>query len=229
MLASGSAGNCQAIDSITVTVNSFPLTITATKQIVCGATDTLRLNAVATGGTFSYQWTPASFLSDATIANPIVTPPLGATTYTVTVNNSVTGCSKSKSITVYHQDPQLLTSTGDSVCGPQNVDLFATVSAGAQVNWYSQSSGGFSLHTGSPFTTLVLRDSTFYVSASEPAQQTPVSTGFAGGIIATDPNAAGNMFNIRALHNIKVTGFDVHLNNAALAASNISVYYKLNL
>jgi hypothetical protein len=59
-------------------------------------------NVNISGGTsnpgFTYSWTPATFLSDASIANPMATNATGTTTYTVSVTAS--GCSATQTITL---------------------------------------------------------------------------------------------------------------------------------
>jgi hypothetical protein len=51
---------------------------------------------------FSYSWSPATFLSDTTIANPVVTNPTATTSYTVTVKdgNGIATTSASATITM---------------------------------------------------------------------------------------------------------------------------------
>jgi len=226
LFASGNPGNCQAVDSVIVNVNVIPLVVQVDNPLVCG-NGTHQLNASAGAGTFSYAWSPSGGLSSTNIANPVATISGASQTYTVMVTNTASGCTKSGSVTLYKADPQLLSTTGDTRCGVGQVSLTASGTSG-QVNWYNQAAGGVLLNTGSPYTPTVSSTTTFYASARENITQTPVTTGFDGNIIATDPNAAGNMFNITALHDIKITGFDVHLNNNnTLAPSNISVYYKV--
>ena len=49
--------------------------------------------------TYTYSWSPATFLSATNIANPIATGVTATTTYTVNVTSS-TGCTASKTVTV---------------------------------------------------------------------------------------------------------------------------------
>ena len=57
---------------------------------------------------FTYSWSPAAGLSNTTIANPIATP--GADqTYTVTVTETVTGCSNTASVSITVQPPLTIT------------------------------------------------------------------------------------------------------------------------
>lgn len=228
VIASGNVGNCQAIDSITINVIDFPLTVNVNNPVLCSATDSAQISTIATGGTFTYLWTPSAGLSADNIPNPKVRPVGTSQTYTVTVTNSVTGCSKSSSFTIYKSSPSILSTVTDTICGTHLVTLSATATAGAQIGWWNAPTGGTLLGTGPTFSSTISTNTNFYVEAKDTIPQTPLTTNYTGGIIATDPNAAGNMFDITALNNIRVTGFNVHLNNNnALAPSNISVYYKV--
>jgi hypothetical protein len=171
---------------------------------------------------------PSAGLSSDTIPNPKVRPVGNSETYTLTVTNSVTGCSKTSSLTIYKSSPSILSTVTDTICGTDLVTLSATATSGAQIGWWSAPTGGTLLGTGPTFSSTIGTNTNFYAEAKDTIPQTPLTTNYTGGIIATDPNAAGNMFDITALNDIRVTGFNVHLNdNNTLAPSNISVYYKV--
>lgn len=55
---------------------------------------------IPTTGTYSYVWSPGTSLSSTTIANPVVTNLASTTNYTVTVTNTVTGCTGTASASV---------------------------------------------------------------------------------------------------------------------------------
>ncbi len=84
----GNIGKCQSIDVVTVNVVPYPKAFAGNDTAIC-------FNGVAqlrASGGSKYVWSPASFLSDPNIANPVSIP--GATiTYTVTVTDTL-GCSK---------------------------------------------------------------------------------------------------------------------------------------
>ncbi|MEO8148490.1 MAG: T9SS type A sorting domain-containing protein [Bacteroidia bacterium] len=223
--ALNSSSGCQNVDSVTIVVNAVNLNLLVDNPLVCGNASA-QLNASVGAGTFTYAWTPSTGLSSTSIANPtssILTP---SQTYTVLVTDVSTSCTKSGTVSIYRSDPVLLTSFGDQRCGPGLVSLTASGTPGL-INWWSAPTGGTLLNTGSPYTPNVSSTTTYYAAIKDIIPQTPVSTGFAGATIATDPNAAGNMFNVIAIHDVTITGFDIHLNNnGTLAPSNISVYYK---
>jgi gliding motility-associated-like protein len=122
----GTDGNtCSNTDAVLVTVNPLP-TITAFSDTAICIGASVQLNA--TGGT-SYNWTPATTLSNPNIANPIATP-LVTTTYivnaldgnscanadtiTVTVNNLPTINAGSDVAICFGDTTQLLASGGNS-------------------------------------------------------------------------------------------------------------------
>jgi len=77
------ANGCIATSNKVVTVNSLPLADAGNNVPICLNLSTI-LNA--SGGT-TYTWSPATGLSNASIANPVASP-TATTTYTVTVTNS---------------------------------------------------------------------------------------------------------------------------------------------
>lgn len=69
------------------------LNVTASNNIICPP-QTSQLNVTindACGGPFTYAWSPATGLSNATIANPVASPTV-STSYSVTVNGGPFGC-----------------------------------------------------------------------------------------------------------------------------------------
>ena len=78
---------CLAEDTVTVVVNQLPNAFAGFDQGVCAGSNA-QLNA--TGGV-TYQWTPATGLSDPNISNPVVTFSSDTVTYVVTVADAI-GC-----------------------------------------------------------------------------------------------------------------------------------------
>lgn len=52
------------------------------------------------GGSYSYAWTPAEQLDDPTAATPIVLSLSAQTTFTVSVTDELTGCTKTDQVTI---------------------------------------------------------------------------------------------------------------------------------
>ena len=92
-----SNGQCQDIDSVTVTV--FPLpNVYAGEDTTITSGQSIQLNATTNATSPSFLWQPETFLSNNTIQNPVATP-VYTITYTVTVTD-IHGCSASDTITI---------------------------------------------------------------------------------------------------------------------------------
>lgn len=74
-------------DSINVPITMSVIIPAVNSGTMCQGSS---VNLVASGGT-SYQWQPATALSNTTVANPTANP-TSTTIYSVTVTNTVTGC-----------------------------------------------------------------------------------------------------------------------------------------
>lgn len=115
------ANGCVNADDIEITVNPLPTADAGVDQTICDG-DVANLNA--TGGT-QYAWTPATDLSDATIASPQATPS-ATVTYTVTVTDA-NGCEDSDDVTVtVNPLPVVDAGTDDEICDGETVQLSAS-------------------------------------------------------------------------------------------------------
>ncbi|MBL4658036.1 MAG: DUF2341 domain-containing protein, partial [Flavobacteriales bacterium] len=108
-------------DVVVVTINPIPK-LTNTDTSICPA-DTVLL--LATGGT-SYTWTPGTYLSDSTIANPVAVP-LNSITYYMS-STSGAGCFNSDSVVVSVSGGAPLTAflSVDTACLGDSVQFNAT-------------------------------------------------------------------------------------------------------
>lgn len=121
----GTTGTCTISKSFTVTVlPAVTLTLRA-DTAVCSGTS---FNAGAVSNATGFLWTPATGVSNTTIANPVLTP-ASTTTYSVTATTG--NCSTTKSFTVT-VNPAATADAGAAVLifQGQNVQLQATGSAG---------------------------------------------------------------------------------------------------
>ncbi|MEW6469234.1 MAG: gliding motility-associated C-terminal domain-containing protein [Bacteroidota bacterium] len=146
------AAGCTATDIITITVSSPPVANAGPDVTLCIGGST---QLSASGGS-TYQWSPATGLSNTSSANPTANP-TATTTYTVTVTNAA-GCTDTDVITVnvtpgYPLDTPAST---DQTCG--NLDGTATA--------------GNPLGGTPPYT---------YSWATTPVQTTQTATGLAQG------------------------------------------------
>ncbi|MES2892207.1 MAG: PKD domain-containing protein [Bacteroidota bacterium] len=86
---SASIGKCLATDAITLKAVPYPLADAGVDTIICSGNS---LQLTATGGS-NYNWTPATFLTNRSIPNPIANNPSFNITYTVLVRDTL-GCPK---------------------------------------------------------------------------------------------------------------------------------------
>ena len=120
--------NCSNTDTILVNVNPLPNVNAGTDTSLC-AGDTIQLNAQ---GASSYIWSPATFLSNNTIADPLCFPTTTITyTVTGTDNNS---CISSDSITVTINNLPIGSVSNDTtICFGDTAQLIA--SGGTNYTW----------------------------------------------------------------------------------------------
>ena len=106
---STSADGCEASDEVVVSVSqlgSDDAIASATDYIIASG-ESVQLNATPTG--YSYSWTPATWLSNPTIHNPVASPE-ESTVYTLTINDGECTASDTVSIRVLNL-----------ICGPPNI------------------------------------------------------------------------------------------------------------
>ncbi|MCF8218455.1 MAG: PKD domain-containing protein [Bacteroidales bacterium] len=109
----------------------------------------------------TYSWSPATGLSDASIADPIANP-TDTTTYVLTVSSPY-GCSVTDTITVnVAPAPVADAGTNDTICYGQTAQLDGSNSSGVNLSysWTSVSGGSFSSNSVSPSVSPV--DTTTY-------------------------------------------------------------------
>lgn len=143
------AMGCNGSDTVTVAIANPIANAGANVSICIGASTTL----TATGGT-SYSWSPATGLSNPSIANPVANPTT-TTTYTVTVSQGALACTSTSVVTVtVNPLPIVDAGANVSICNGGTTTL-----NGSGATTYSWSPGGtlssttVSNPTASPFVT----------------------------------------------------------------------------
>ena len=89
-------GKCQSQDNVQITVVPYPAANAGSDTILCPG---FSIQLTATGGS-SYLWSPATFLTNRNIANPVATRPTASIRYIVSVTDTL-GCPKPVSDTVW--------------------------------------------------------------------------------------------------------------------------------
>ncbi len=120
----------------TVTVNPSPILDAGDDDTLCKGQGTFLEPSVAGIGSFIYQWTPSTGLSNPNIANPFVIP-TQTTTYYLQVTSNLTGCVSdidSVTLVVLELEPQ---SAGEdvSICIGESVQIGSTPIPGRQYFW----------------------------------------------------------------------------------------------
>ena len=129
----GSA-SCTSIDSVTIYIDPLPLVNTISDTGICKfSTLVLTTNSNAV----SYQWTPAVYVSDPTIASPVYMDTLSHWVYVT--GTSAAGCKATDSVYVtVNPLPVVQTITDTTLCQSVNITLTTT---GAQTYSWSPATG----------------------------------------------------------------------------------------
>lgn len=119
---------CFSADStyITINVGSFNAGVTQTQGAICPG-QSVQLDAY--GGS-TYNWTPAAFLDNPNIANPIATV-TQTTTFSVTISDSCGSITQNVTVNVIQNN--LTVSNDTSICRGASVPLFANTNG--SVSW----------------------------------------------------------------------------------------------
>ena len=120
------ASGCTDSADITITMGTLEgLTIQSSSTSICQG-QSVELNAMPVGGSgLSYAWTGAG-LNNTTTAGPIATPTV-TTTYTCTVSEAASGCTRSASITIQVTTGYTVSVGPDlDLCTVLGEELFAT-------------------------------------------------------------------------------------------------------
>jgi gliding motility-associated-like protein len=160
----GNTNGCISTSSVTINVGSITAQAGPDATICDG--DSTQLNV--TGGT-SYSWSPATGLSDPTIANPYASP---STTTTYTVTASAGTCTANDTITVVVNPVPVVTGTPTSVTVCQGTSTFLSASGANSYSW--SPAGGLNTTTGS------------VVSATPATSTSYIVTGTSSGCSNTD-------------------------------------------
>jgi hypothetical protein len=198
--------NCSATAVTTsVTINSTALTINAPASICLGNSATL----TAVGNYSTLLW------STGATGNSITMAPSTTTIITATGTGS-SNCTANASHTLTVFNPTI-TGFGATVCTPTTVGTLS-VSAFGPVSWYATSTPSNPIGTGNTFTATAVNTTTYY------AQAVTTSTAQLLTTLAAGNGFSGTMFDVTAVGNIEVNGFDMHFSSTGTAS--VEVWYR---
>jgi len=160
--------------------------ISANDSSICnGLTVALSLSGFPQELGIAYQWesspsglntfTPISGATGFTYSSAALSADIDYRV-AVTCTNTGGGTAYTNILTIFVNNPQILTSSGATRCGVGTVNLSATASIGSQINWYANASGGAPLASNTPtFTTPVISNTTTYYAAAGNGSQSQTS------------------------------------------------------
>ncbi|WP_290820862.1 T9SS type A sorting domain-containing protein [Flavobacterium sp.] len=160
-------------------------TIASSNAICLGTSVTLSLQNLTTGSGVTYQWFSSpdgvTYSPIAAATNPTYSTIPTAATYFMCEVTCASGPSTTASTPVYVTFANEVTATVPATrCGTGTVDLSATPSSGATINWFAAATGGSPLASGSSFTTPTIASTTTYYAAASTASAGSLILG-AGG------------------------------------------------
>ena len=97
-------GGCSSTAQVTVSMEGSNMTALASAdqyELCEGESTTLHVQPSGGTGNYTYSWSPANTLNNASIPDPIATPPVGTTTYTCAVSDGITNQNVTVTIMVH--------------------------------------------------------------------------------------------------------------------------------
>ena len=191
--ASAGGSFCIANDTIMVTGNTTPPTVSATGGVLGCGNPQAQLNTTTNATNPTYAWGPPTGLSATNIANPIATL---AGTYTVTVTTSSNGCTNTASVTVVgNTTPPTASATGGILtCVNTTINLMATTNAPPTPTFSWSGPNGFTSTTQNPSVTAT---GTYTVTITSPTNNCSATATAAVTLNNTPPtvSAVGDTIN----------------------------------
>lgn len=134
VVVSDLVGSCINSDTITVNVaGNFTFALSQSTNSAC-LFQPIQLNTVPNpAGSYAYNWTPASYMSDPNIANPIMNPTASGTYWVHNTLVSAAGCihQDSLQVTISQSAAPIITAIADTVCfgtaNQLNVEFESTI------------------------------------------------------------------------------------------------------
>jgi gliding motility-associated-like protein len=131
------ANGCRDTAGVTVTVNPLPVVSAGADATICSG-DNATLNGVAPTATV-FTWTPASGLSNASIATPTASPAI-TTTYVLAVEDANTCKNRDTVVVTVNQRPNTNAGNDVSICAGDSIQM----NAGGAASYTWTPAGGLS-------------------------------------------------------------------------------------
>ena len=117
-------GDCSSSAQATAVMGGSDMTATATAddyEICEDGTTTLHAHPMNGTGNYTYSWSPANLLNNASLQNPVATPPLGQTTFSCIVDDGIVTQTVEVSIIVH---PKEVTDLDEAICENETFNFF---------------------------------------------------------------------------------------------------------
>lgn len=147
-----STGTNAAVEGIQNAAGTTAFTVPARNNVTWAVSVPDGYRWSPSGGTPTYTWSPATFLNNTTISNPLASAVTASTTYTVTASNS--GCTSTQTVAI---------TAGSALSATASASPSATVCAGSNITLNGNAVGG-----GSPFTYAWAGPNSFTSSSQNP-------------------------------------------------------------
>jgi hypothetical protein len=178
------SNGCSSTATSVITVNAAPTIASTTPASRCGSgAAAMTLSATASAGTIKWYTVLTGGTSVATGTS--YSPTVSATTtyYVDATNNGCTTPSRTAITATVTAIPTIASTTPSGRCGSGSITLGATASAGT-INWYTVSTGGTSVATGTSYSPTVSVTTTYYVDATNNSCTTPTRTAITATVTA---------------------------------------------
>ncbi|HNW97240.1 MAG TPA: PKD domain-containing protein [Bacteroidales bacterium] len=199
----------------TISISSPPIADAGVDiSIPYGTYTTLNGSASGGSGSYSYSWTPADSLVNATNQNPTTTNLFSSTTFTLTVLDWASGCSGTDQVNITLSGVPInistLTATPNSICYGASTQLnaFATGGNGSYTYSWTSNPAGFTSNITNPVISPTI--TTIYtVVANDNFNTTSASI-----TVTVNPNPVASAGN----DTMMCSGFNLNLNASGAGA-----------
>jgi len=215
--------------AIVATINASPTITTTTPLSRCDA-GTVALGASASSGTINW-YSSSTGGSSLQTGTSFTTPSINTTTiyYVDVTNNGCTSSSRTAIVATVNTTPTITGTTPLSRCDAGTVLLGASASSGT-INWYSSSTGGSLLQTGTSFTTPFINTTTsYYAEATNSGCISSSRTAVVATVKAIPVKPAISWNGIQLSTTSTIENYQWLLNNNSIASASSSIFKPIEI